>query len=141
MRSDNLYRVVEVVKSHEGLSLKPYYCTAGKLSIGYGRNLEDNGITQQEAEQMLMQDLNLAMQDVYRVLPDVPRYPEQVQTVLIDMMFNLGMSRFKTFKRFITAIEAGDYSKAIEEMRDSKWYTQVPNRVESDIKILQELLM
>ena len=49
----NINPVAHLIKKHEGLSLKPYKCTAGKLTIGYGRNIEDKGISQEEAERFL----------------------------------------------------------------------------------------
>lgn len=53
----DLNKLKQSIKKHEGLKLKPYQCSNNKLSIGYGRNLEDNGITLQEAEKLLETDL------------------------------------------------------------------------------------
>ncbi|MDY0127369.1 MAG: hypothetical protein RBR69_04500 [Candidatus Cloacimonadaceae bacterium] len=49
MEAKLMDRIKEQLVRHEGLRLKPYRCTAGKLTIGIGRNLNDCGITQSEA--------------------------------------------------------------------------------------------
>jgi lysozyme len=48
---------IDLLKKHEGLRLKPYRCSADKLTIGYGRNLDDVGISEEEAEMLLLNDL------------------------------------------------------------------------------------
>lgn len=61
----NNEQVAQYIQMHEGLSLKPYYCTANKLSIGIGRNLDDRGITKEEALLLFANDLRLAESDLY----------------------------------------------------------------------------
>lgn len=132
--------VKDLIRKHEGLRLLPYLCTSGKITIGYGRNLEDVGITPQEAEIMLVTDLNRCLTDLNRLFPDFLGYPQEVKAVLTDLLFNLGTSRFLTFKKFIEAIRQKDYQRACEEMKDSKWYSQVTNRAEEDIRILRSVI-
>lgn len=120
--------VVEQIKLDEGLSLKPYQCTADKFTIGYGRNIEDNGISEEEAEFLLLNDIKNTQKELlanfeWFVMLNAPK-----QGVLINMCFNLGLTRFKQFKKMITAIEMGDYDEAAEQMLDSKWARQVGNR-------------
>lgn len=117
----------ELIKKHEGLRLKPYVCSAGKLTIGYGRNLEDNGITLSEAEQMLSNDI----QHCYAACVKFPfwnKLNEARQAVLLDMCFNLGITRMKTFKKMLAALEVGAYHRAAKEMLDSAWAMQVKTR-------------
>lgn len=120
-------RVAELIKKHEGLRLKPYKCSAGKLTIGYGRNLEDRGISPYEAETLLHNDI----QDCYAQCIKLPfwnRLNEARQAVLIDMCFNLGISRLKGFKKMLAAVDRGDYATAAKEMLDSAWAFQVKTR-------------
>ncbi len=112
---------------HEGMRLKPYRCTAGKLTIGVGRNLEDKGITEDEALYMLRNDIKeitkyLERYSWYLALGPVRR------KVIIDMVFNLGIIGFLGFRRMIAALERGDYEKAADEMVMSRWYQQVGAR-------------
>ena len=122
----------QMTKTFEGLRLKPYKCTAGKLTIGYGRNLEDVGISQAEADMMFERDFAQAEADVNRLLKDnnisVDNLIEQRFYVLTDMMFNLGYNRLSKFKKMLYAVKNGLYDDAAKEMLDSTWATQVGNR-------------
>lgn len=122
----------EMTKTFEGLRLKPYTCTAGKLSIGYGRNLEDVGISKSEADAMFDKDFSVAQAEVCRLCKvygiDVDNLIEQRFYVLTDMMFNLGYKRMSTFKKMLTALKKGLYDDASKEMLDSLWAKQVGNR-------------
>ena len=122
----------QMTKTFEGLRLKPYKCTAGKLTIGYGRNLEDVGISQAEADMLFERDFAQAEADVNRLLKDnnipVDNLIEQRFYVLTDMMFNLGYNRLSKFKKMLYALKNGLYDDAAKEMLDSTWATQVGNR-------------
>ena len=115
----------EQLKKHEGLRLKPYLCSAGKKTIGYGRNLEDNGISEKEAEILLDNDIISHLGEICIKIPFFDRLPDEAKGVLLNMGFNLGVNRLLKFKKFIKALEDEDYSKAAAEMEDSRWYRQV----------------
>lgn len=117
-----------MLKKHEGLRLKPYRCTAGKLTIGYGRNLDDRGITEEEADRLLHNDILLCSLQLDRDLPWWKYHPENVQMVLMDMCFNLGISGLLEFKRTLGYIRDQKYSAAAVEMLKSKWASQVGAR-------------
>jgi lysozyme len=117
----------DMIMKHEGLKLKPYVCTAGKLTIGYGRNLEQNGITEDEASYLLDCDIFRAMEDLRKIFK-YESLPQNVRAALINMMFNLGLPRFRSFKKMIAAINEKNYVQAAVEMLDSKWALQVGQR-------------
>jgi lysozyme len=121
------------IKRHEGLRLKPYADTVGKLTIGYGHNLSDNGISQKVADKVFWEDYLVAETDARSMFPksvwdgwDRLNYPRKA--VLVNMAFNLGRVRLKRFRRLIQAIKNRDYAWAGHEMIQSKWARQVPNR-------------
>ena len=115
----------------ERLRLKPYKDTVGKLTIGVGRNLDDVGISKDEALYLLNNDIKRAEEDVKKVFGELFDELDSVrQAVLINMMFNLGLPRFLTFKKFIQAVKEKDFIKASQEMLDSKWANQVKDRAE-----------
>lgn len=120
-------RLVEQLIEHEGLRLKPYKDTEGKLTIGIGRNLDDVGISEGEARFMLGNDIARAFGAAgkYRWFS---RLSDNRQRVILDMLFNLGATRFATFKRMIAALERGNFEDAAAEMIDSKWAHQVKSR-------------
>ncbi|WP_375751592.1 glycoside hydrolase family protein [Vibrio sp. HN007] len=119
----------QLLKKHEGLRLKPYHCTANKLTIGYGRNIEDNGISEAEAEVMLQHDINRTLEEA-KTLPFFSSLNETRQAVIVDMMFNLGFNRFKKFERMLIALERNNYNMAAIEMLDSRWAVQVGKRAD-----------
>lgn len=121
-------RLREMLIRHEGLRLKPYKCTAGKLTIGVGRNLDDVGITEMEAMQMLNADISRVERECVDHLPWFKSISVRRQDVILSMVFNLGMTRFKEFKRFIAAVERGKFDVAADEMLASKWAGQVGPR-------------
>ena len=114
----------------EGERLKPYVCSAGKVTIGVGRNLDDRGITKHESRQMLDWDIKQACWDLDHNLPGWRRYPDGVCLALANMSFNLGWPRLRNFKKMLAAIESGDYNKAADEALDSKWARQVGARAD-----------
>ena len=65
--------------------------------------------------------------------------PDEVQQILVNMMFNMGRPRLSGFKKFNAAIEAGDWTEAAKEGRDSRWYNQVTNRAERLMARLENL--
>jgi len=117
------------LKTDEGLRLKPYHCTAGALTIGYGRNLDAVGITEEEADLMLRADIIIAERGAEALVGNVwDQLSPARQAVLINMTFNLGRTRLAAFKNFLAALRATDYNTAASEMLDSRWANQVGDR-------------
>jgi lysozyme len=132
----NLERAKHYTKRFEGLRLFPYKCPAGKLTIGYGHNIEDNGITEEIAVKLLDNDLMAAEREVRAKFSSFNKLNEARQFVLVDLCFNIGINRFLTFKKMLAALAKGEYHTAARELQDSKWYRQVGNRG----KILCEIM-
>ena len=116
------------LEHHEGVKLKPYYCTGGKLTIGVGRNLEDVGISRSEAQFMLENDIIRVMKQMDESIPIWRDQSPVRQLVLLDMAFNLGVFGLTKFQNTLAFIEAGDYDAAAEEMLNSRWAEQVGAR-------------
>ncbi|OPZ42219.1 MAG: Phage lysozyme [Bacteroidetes bacterium ADurb.BinA104] len=122
-------RIKAQLVRHEGLRLKPYRCTAGKLTIGIGRNLEDRGISQKEAYAMLERDILDFEQQLLNEIPEVYNKLDEVrQSVLLNMCFNLGIKGLLEFKNTLAFIDAGDWERAANGMLASKWAKQVGRR-------------
>ena len=133
-------KIEELLIKHEGLKLKPYKDTRGILTIGVGRNLEDNGIEQDEALYMLKNDIKKAKQELREIFEGFNKLPDNVRLVLIDMIFNLGETRFLKFKHMISAVKNKDWKNMIKEMKDSKWCKELKNRCGDDVELIQHLL-
>lgn len=123
-------RFKDQIIKHEGLKLNLYQCSAGKWTIGVGRNLEDNGITEAEAMTMLNHDIQACENQLYIAMPWVSQLSDPRRAVLLNMCFNLGFHGLCKFKKMLGACEAGDYERAAAEMLDSKWADQVGMRAD-----------
>lgn len=123
-------KLVEQIKRHEGFRARPYKCTAGKNTVGYGRNLDDVGITKTEAMELLENDLHnvevvLSDHDFYSNLSCV----DDVRCdVVVNMAFNMGVAGLLKFQKMIAAIERKHWNQAATEMLNSRWAKQVPSR-------------
>lgn len=121
----------------EGLRLKPYRCTAGKLTIGIGRNLDDVGITDATAYQMLDEDIVVATQVCKAIFGDIfATWGENRRLGLINLAFNLGYKRFSKFHNTIRAIRIEDWDEAEKGLRNSLWFGQVGQRAERVIAMI-----
>lgn len=121
--------LMDSVKEGEGLRLFPYRCTAGKLTIGYGRNLDDCGITKEEAEYLLVKDLERAEKDAMK-FPVFEKLNQARKDIIVELVFNMGYTRLSGFKKMFAALERGDYNEAANQMLDSKWAIQVGKRAQ-----------
>lgn len=112
----------------EGLKLKPYRCTAGRLTIGVGRNLDDRGIDEDEALYLLRRDTDAVIAQLDKALPWWRKLSDARQRALVNMAFNLGINGLLQFKTTLRLLEAGEYDAASQAMLVSKWATQVGER-------------
>lgn len=125
----------------EGLRLKPYLdccgrfwrlceCpTKGKLTIGYGRNLDDKGVSEAEASGMLDNDIRDFTAAVVAELPWIIRLDEARRAVLVNMALNIGIGGLmQKNPKALAACQRGDYAEAAREMLDGPWKHQVGPR-------------
>jgi len=128
MKQQRLKRMKQELTVFEGFREKPYLCSAGKLTIGIGRNLEDRGISAQEAETLLETDIFLCWESVKNKLPWVLELPLVAQDVLVHMCFNLGIKGLLSFVKTLEALRHQNWREAALEMKHSKWAKQVGHR-------------
>jgi lysozyme len=127
MNSEILSQFEQMLIQQEGLRLKLYICPTGKMTIGCGRNLEDLGISEEEALFLLKNDINRVLKEVSQFKwIDSLNAPRQL--VILSMVFNLGLSKFLQFKKLIQAIQDKNYDLASNEMLSSLWASQVKKR-------------
>ena len=126
----NKDRLTQQLMVHEGLKLQPYKCTAGKLTIGVGRNLDDVGITEAEAKFMLEGDIARCMGECVREFDWFVDSPELIKEAVINLVFNMGISRFRKFKKTIKHLSKKEYTLAGAELLNSRYAEQVPKRAE-----------
>lgn len=127
------------IQAHEGLVLKVYKDSVGISTIGYGRNLEAVGLSREEAEYLLENDLKRCI-DALEELPVYNKLDPMRQAVLIDMCFNLGFQGLLGFKKFIKCLEVSDWEGASKAMLSSVWANQVGHRAKKLSTIIRGAL-
>jgi lysozyme len=129
-------KLTEMLIKHEGMALKSYRCTAGKNTIGVGRNLDDAGISQEEALLLLANDIERLELRLTCRLPWIVKLPEPQQLVLLNMAFNLGVGGLLKFKNMLAALERQDIRSTQHEMLNSRWARQVGYRCDDLVKLV-----
>ena len=122
-RLKNRLRVSEGWRSH------PYRDTVGKLTIGFGHNLDAKGITPRAGDVILSDDIEDAIRDL-DAIPWWRQLSSARQSVLADMSFNMGIRGLLTFRNTLEAMRTGDYEAAADGMLASKWARQVGRRAD-----------
>lgn len=125
MRINN---ITELLVLHEGIRRFPYRCTAGKLTIGVGFNLDDVGLYEEEINFILNNRIDRTEAEVERAFPWYHELDPVRQAVIVDMAYNMGMNTLSKFKRTLGSVRDGNYKLAAEQMLQSKWARQVKGR-------------
>lgn len=120
--------VADLIRDHEGVRLYPYVCPAGFVTIGVGRNIESRGISEDEAEYMLANDIRQCRAWLTATYSWFTALDEVRQAAMTDLIFNVGADGLAKFVKFLAAMGRGDYERAAAELIDSKWYGQVGRR-------------
>lgn len=149
----SMHKLVAELTRDEGLRLKTYRCTAAKLTIGIGRNLDDvgisgsearlfgcdtpaqalahvkrHGVTKLQAESLFANDIVGCERDLDRRLPWWRSLDDVRQRVLLNMCFNLGINRLLGFKNTLRMIQRREFEDAAAGMLASLWARQVGTR-------------
>jgi lysozyme len=125
LNQDARDQLVQYLIVSEGLRLKPYTDTVGKLSIGIGRNLTDVGISAMEAYDLCHHDIDRACDAVMKRYPWILEHDVVRQIVLVELAFNMGPHSLGTFVNTLRAFQKKDYAAVAEGLRKSKWFRQV----------------
>ena len=134
------YRQIrEELIEDEGYCLLPYTDTVGKLSIGVGRNLTDRGLSKEEVEYLLENDIYMVDRQLRQHLPWFEEHHPSVQRALYNLCFNLGITKLLKFTTTLGYIEARRYNNAVENLKKTKWARQVQRtRSERIYNLLRE---
>jgi lysozyme len=121
-------KLINQLMRDEGYTLKPYKCTAGKTTIGVGRNLDGVGLSDCEVMFLLSNDIDRVELECSEAFDFWAALDDDRKSVLLNMCFNLGIKRLLSFKKTISFIGSRDYKSASTEMLDSRWAKQVGGR-------------
>jgi len=120
--------LVEQLKRDEGIRKFPYLDTVGKSTIGVGRNLDDVGLSPDEIDLLLENDIKNATDSLEAAFPWSMGLDDVRKAALVNMTFNMGIGGLSGFRNFLAKMQAGDYASAAVEMMDSRWAQQVGSR-------------
>lgn len=116
------------LRRDEGVRLKPYRDTVGKITIGVGRNLTDIGITPEEADLMLDHDIAAAIGSLSARVRCFDALDPVRQRALINLTFNIGIEAVLGFHKMLSALIQQDYETAAKELLFSRYAVQVGAR-------------
>lgn len=127
------------IKEHEGFRSRVYKCTEGYDTIGYGFAIKDLYLSEGVSELILKEkvtNLRLRIEKKFDWFNEVPR---EVQEVLLEMSYQMGVSGVSKFKNALKHMRNGEWNKAADEMLLSRWYKQTPKRAKELSDIIRAL--
>lgn len=134
--------VFEQLKIDEGVVYEVYKDHLGYPTFGVGHLVLDSDpefgaevgtpVTEERVKECFDRDIEIAVSECDRLYEEgvFGDLPDEVQQILVNMMFNMGRTRLSKFKKMHAAILEGDWKEAAVEGRDSQWHKQVTNRAE-----------
>ena len=131
--------LLDKIKEHEGFRSTVYQCTEGYDTIGYGFAIKDLELTEEIAEQILIQKLSKLESKVRKKFDWYMYLPQEGKDVVVNMCYQLGISGFSKFKKTIYLLETEQYKEASVEMLDSLWAKQTPRRAKELSEVIRSL--
>lgn len=148
LRLTTLQRIKEDIERHEGNVPYVYLDHLGYKTMGIGHLIRQSepeyllkvgqGVSKEAIDEYFENDLRIAIDDARRIFGDLNEHPQDVIRVLVNMSFNLGYPRLNKFVKMKEAVAQKNYLKAADEMKDSRWYTQVGRRGPELFKLMSE---
>ena len=137
----NIHTLREEIQADEGCEYKLYRCSEGHLTGGIGHLITEwdedyygkrigTPISEEQVQSWFVNDVQVAIEDCQSIFNSFDKLPEDIQHVLINMSFQLGKPRLSKFRKMIAAVEMEDYQEMANQMEDSRWFRQTPNRAQ-----------
>ena len=146
MNIENLRKELEL---DEGVKYEIYNDHLGYATFGIGHLVRDSDpehgqeigtpVSEERVIAAFDEDVQDVLADCERLYNDFNVLPEECQMIIANMMFNMGRPRLSKFKGMKAGVDAQDWNKAADEMIDSNWYRQVPNRAGRLVKRMRAL--
>lgn len=146
----NKDRLREELAEDEGCKFEIYLDHLGLPTCGIGHLIREQDeeygqpvgtpVSEERVRRLFNLDIIVTLEDCNRLFPDFAELPEEAQLIIANMCFNLGFPRLYKFKRFIEAINVRDWQAAADEMVDSRWHDQVPNRAKRLVGRMRNLV-
>ena len=131
--------LLKKIKEHEGFKSRVYKCTEGYDTIGYGFAIKDLELDEDIAEEILLRKLEKLIQRVRAKFKWLDTVPHEVQGVLVNMSYQMGVNGVSKFKKALHAMQMFQWKIAADELMDSRWARQTPNRAKELSNIIRNL--
>jgi lysozyme len=145
----NKDRLREEIAADEGCRMEIYLDHLGLPTMGIGHLLTQDDpeynyavgtvITEERVRQLFALDIAVTIEDCRIIYPDFEDLPEEAQLVIANMCFQLGRPRLSKFRKMKAAIDERRWNDAADEMVDSRWHDQTPNRAKRLVKRIRDL--
>ena len=133
-------RLIETLKRHEGVKYYVYKDHLGYETIGVGRCLKQGvglGLTHDEVDYLLINDINRCLEELDAAFPWFKDLTEIRREAMINLCFNLGLTRLRKFEKALAAMSIHNYEEAANEFLDSRWAKQVGNRAKEVTEMIR----
>ena len=145
----NIEQLRKELELDEGVKYEIYNDHLGYATFGIGHLVRDSDpehgqeigtpVTEDRVIAAFDEDVQVVLADCERLYNDFNVLPEECQLIIANMMFNMGRPRLSKFKGMKAGVDAQDWNKAADEMIDSAWYRQVPNRAGRLVKRMRAI--
>ena len=145
----NIEQLRKELEVDEGVKYEIYNDHLGYPTFGIGHLVRDTDpeagaalgtpISEDRVIEAFNEDVETVLGDCAILYDDFDELPEEAQLIIANMMFNLGRPRLSKFKGMKSGVDSRDWNKAADEMIDSAWYRQVPNRAGRLVKRMRAL--
>jgi len=145
----NLIKLCDDLKADEGCVNEIYICPAGHPTFGIGHMItkkdpEDGepvgtAVSDKRVQEAFEADITITLEDCKKLYEDFDELPEEVQLIIANMLFNMGLPRLSKFRGMKAAVDDRDWDRAADEMVDSLWYNQVKTRADRLVQRMREV--
>ncbi len=145
----NKDRLREELAEDEGCKFEIYLDHLGLPTFGIGALIKEHDpeygqpvgtpVSEDRVRKRFNLDIAVTIEDCQVLYDDFDDLPEEAQLVIANMMFNMGRPRLSKFKGMKAGVDARDWERAADEMVDSRWHDQVPNRAKRLVKRIRDL--
>lgn len=145
----NIDKLREELKVDEGVKYEIYLDHLGLPTFGIGHLITESDpeygqpvgtpISEERVNECFAGDVDVVIKECKILFPSFDMFPEEVQLIIANMMFNMGRPRLSKFKKFIAAVIISNWQEAANQMVDSRWYRQVTNRADRLVQRMRSL--
>ena len=145
----NIEQLRKELELDEGCKHETYLCSQNVVTGGIGHMITESDdekyaevgveISDEQVKAWFNKDIETVLSDCELLYDDFDHLPEEAQLIIANMMFNLGYPRLKKFVKMKAAIDQRAWNEAANQVIDSNYYRQLPNRAGRLVKRLRSL--